>query len=595
MRLNTGKRHKGVMKNISLAMVMFMVMGLFAPAAYADLNLGSDANDVYTTVNTDDGDAGAFIVRNRTIDQITTFSTAETITTINAFSSTGTTPLSSLTISNSRASISSIVNVGITGNSDSSANSNEGVYLGARGDETGGIVHVRGDGVWIEQRQTSAGGGAGADAYIHILDSGVFIKGAISNSTGNVTINDALDVTGLITGNNGLNITAGGAAITGATTINTTGGLATTLGNAGSAVSLLGGTNTIGNAGTSANTMTGATNAITATGANTMTGASNAMTATTGANAITGQTGNTMIATTGNNAITATAGSNTMSANAANQSNTISATGAGGVNNITAPTNNIGVSSAFATANNIGTNPAFASTNTIGNTNAGATVTALAGNSTLSVVNNASSLRTVGAVGTSNLTGATAGTTGGTTVVMKGSITGTPQAVVNSNGLITMTTASATQSTAALTLTNGLGNTHGVVVTETQTTMSGGTNSSSLTLNNNGATFSNSQTGAPVTVTGVADGKNDFDAVNYRQIKDAYAGIAAISALTAIPSPAAGKKFSVGMGYGYFKEQSALAIGIKAAVMQNLVLTGGLASGFRSDNITVNAGVGYSW
>ena len=167
--------------------------------------------------------------------------------------------------------------------------------------------------------------------------------------------------------------------------------------------------------------------------------------------------------------------------------------------------------------------------------------------------------------------------------------------MVDGNGLISMTTGvtAATQSTAALTLTNGLGQTRGIVITETQATMSGGTSvPTSLTLGNNGATFSNALTGGPVQVHGVANGTNQYDAVNFGQMREAYAGIAAVSALAAIPNPAAGKTFSVGMGYGYFKEENAGAVGIKAALTKNIMVSGGIGYG---RDTTVNAGVGYSF
>ncbi|MEA1971304.1 MAG: YadA C-terminal domain-containing protein [Thermodesulfobacteriota bacterium] len=142
-------------------------------------------------------------------------------------------------------------------------------------------------------------------------------------------------------------------------------------------------------------------------------------------------------------------------------------------------------------------------------------------------------------------------------------------------------------------MTNGLDNTHGIVVTETQTTMSGGTQSSSLTLNNNGATFSNAADGNPVQVHGVADGTSDFDAVNFRQLEKAYAGVASIAALAAIPAPAVGNRFSIGMGYGNFERMNAVAIGAKAAITKNITMTGGV--GFCRDNTTVSAGVGWSF
>ncbi|MDP1705842.1 MAG: hypothetical protein Q8L42_14130, partial [Sulfurimicrobium sp.] len=66
---------------------------------------------------------------------------------------------------------------------------------------------------------------------------------------------------------------------------------------------------------------------------------------------------------------------------------------------------------------------------------------------------------------------------------------------------------------------------HGIEITSTATKLTGGTSSTSLTLNDAGATFANSTTGAPATITGIADGKSDFDAVNFRQLQAVGDGI----------------------------------------------------------------------
>lgn len=376
------------------------------------------------------------------------------------------------------------------------------------------------------------------------------------------------------------------------------------------------------------------------------------------------------------NTMTANTGSNTISADAAGQSNTISATGIGGVNNITARTNNIGTTATFATTNNIGTNAAFASTNNIGNANAGTTVVATGGNGVLSVANTQSSLtagatlatngtsgttsgansggltvyntaqtiaanttiRTdlspngilngktyqnkvngnllvdgnvyingtldyvssnsanttvVGTAGTSNLS-ATQGTTAGTAIVMKGSA-GT-QTVVDAYGKLTnVVTAGAAQSTAALTLTNGDGNTHGIVVSETQTTMSGGRNSTSLTLHDDGATFADTRNGEPVRVHGIEDGTAPHDAVNVRQLG---AGLAMVAGLAALPQVDPGKKFAIGLGTGVYMSQASLAGGVSARIKDNIVFKAGGAfvPGYNGTAHAIwNAGVQYSF
>ena len=106
----------------------------------------------------------------------------------------------------------------------------------------------------------------------------------------------------------------------------------------------------------------------------------------------------------------------------------------------------------------------------------------------------------------------------------------------------------------------------------------------------------NSANGAPIKVTGVADGTTDFDEVNFRQLQKANMGIAAVSALAAIP----GKIFAIGAGYGYFENESAVAIGVKALLGSRISVTvgGGMSVGrgaASSSTITANGGFSYSF
>jgi hypothetical protein len=211
-------------------------------------------------------------------------------------------------------------------------------------------------------------------------------------------------------------------------------------------------------------------------------------------------------------------------------------------------------------------------------------------NGTLDYVSsNSANTSVIGTGGTSNLVGATLGTSGGTAIVMSGS-TGT-QTVVDANGRLTNVTGTATESTASLTLTNGYGETHGLVVTETQATLSGGTQSSSLTMADNGATFSDSATGAPVQVHGVNDGTADFDAVNVRQFAGA---IASVTAMANIPQVDQDKTFAVGAGYGNFMGKDALALGATYRMSKNGVLKASVASGTGGGRKTA-AGLGAAW
>ncbi len=552
----------------------------------------------------------------------------------------------------------------------------------------------------------------------------------VTTISGNANVNGlatlaSLSVTnsGSIAGNLtvGVSQTIGGTlGVSGATTLSTTLNVNgnTTLGNDINDTTTLTGnltangtTNRIGTVGTSNNTVTGLTNAITATNTNTITATnSNGMTATTGANTLTagtnnvlnaaaqnqltGGTGNTVIATTGNNTITATAGSNSMIANAASQSNTIeangnngsnsmTATGANGVNNITANATT-GINNIEAKTTNINTATNGSITN-IGNTNSATTLNEYAGNGKITVANNsvymgvdlaaagrvqtnattaaitagaanavsgvsnglttynaaqtvpgsggldngtiasqalvrgvtyvnriqgdtlvdgnmyingtltytaATSAQTTVVGGGSNLAGAAQATTGSTIIINKGEVS--DHATADAIGKISITNTAATEGSASLTLTNGIGNTHGIAIAESKTVLSGGTHSTSMTLDDGGATYRGTN-GEPVRVTGVRDGKTDYDAVNFKQMKQVYSGIASVAAMASVPAPAPGDTFSAGVGYGHFRGQNAMALGLKGRAGDHITFAGGMGYGSAGSVITPSAGMSFSW
>ena len=137
------------------------------------------------------------------------------------------------------------------------------------------------------------------------------------------------------------------------------------------------------------------------------------------------------------------------------------------------------------------------------------------------------------------------------------------------------------------------GDPHGLAVTQSQTVLSGGTSSTSLTLNDAGATFSDSSTGAPAKVTGIADGTDRYDAVNYGQLRKAYAGVASIAAMSNIPDPQAGRRFSLGLGVGGFESEYAAAVGATARLHDNFTIKA--SYGRSEDSNSFGAGVGFGW
>lgn len=211
-------------------------------------------------------------------------------------------------------------------------------------------------------------------------------------------------------------------------------------------------------------------------------------------------------------------------------------------------------------------------------------------NGLLEYVSSNAATTTVTSSGTSIL-GSSLTTSGGSAIVMKG--TDALHATVDANGKITMETGVSAQSSTAMTLTNGIGNVHGLIVNETQATLSGGVNSSSMTLNDNGATFSDSATGRPVQVHGVDDGTADFDAVNVRQFA---ASIAAVSAATSIPMPDASKNTLVGVGVGHHMGKTAVAVGINHRMTAMSMIKATIASGIsRGGRPVIGVGMGWGW
>lgn len=136
----------------------------------------------------------------------------------------------------------------------------------------------------------------------------------------------------------------------------------------------------------------------------------------------------------------------------------------------------------------------------------------------------------------------------------------------------------------------------GLDVNGTRTILSGGsfTNPTQLTLNGTNATFG-AATGAPITVTGVADGVNPFDAVNFRQLQAVSTGVASIAAMSNIPGLDPNKKFGIGIGYGNFQGNSALAVGINGRLAPSLTAKLSVGAGLSYGATSVGTGLSYSW
>ncbi|MFC1826901.1 YadA C-terminal domain-containing protein [Thermodesulfobacteriota bacterium] len=138
---------------------------------------------------------------------------------------------------------------------------------------------------------------------------------------------------------------------------------------------------------------------------------------------------------------------------------------------------------------------------------------------------------------------------------------------------------------------------HGVIVRKGYTEVSGGYNSTFMTLDDDGVSLED-ENGSPVQIHGVAPGSIGTDAVNKNQLDDvstdAYSGIAGVAAMAAIPAPIDGHKYAFGMGAGNYKGESALAAGFNANLGTNFRLTGAVGW-MNGGSLTSNVGIGYSW
>jgi hypothetical protein len=126
-----------------------------------------------------------------------------------------------------------------------------------------------------------------------------------------------------------------------------------------------------------------------------------------------------------------------------------------------------------------------------------------------------------------------------------------------------------TETQASVTVDNDTA-THGLWVGTTDTVLSGGTTSTTLTLDNAGAHLDNELDMGNNRIINLSDGINPMDAVNRRQLDkvqdDLQSGIAAAAAIAAIPAPTPGHRFSVGIGGGFYEGNSAVSMPISAII-----------------------------
>jgi hypothetical protein len=172
------------------------------------------------------------------------------------------------------------------------------------------------------------------------------------------------------------------------------------------------------------------------------------------------------------------------------------------------------------------------------------------------------------------------------------------------NGATTLGSAAGTggytatvDSTGVRLMSPGVGG-NSVIVNNVGTSLTGG--GATMALANGRATFGGVNGGSPITVTGIADGQNQYDAVNWGQVdqieKNMSRGIAGASAMTNIPQVEANKQFSLGVGVGGFNGETAGAVGGSVRVSQNGILKASVGfAGGGGSNTTWGVGGAWNW
>ncbi len=191
-------------------------------------------------------------------------------------------------------------------------------------------------------------------------------------------------------------------------------------------------------------------------------------------------------------------------------------------------------------------------------------------------------------------------------------------------------------STTQLGSVNAAGGINGITTSATQTVLSGGTGTTTLTLQDNTATQAGVQLGgtggAPVRIGGVAAGTAATDAVNVGQLntfqtginsqlntfqsnvnsrfnyldgrikdlkEDAFSGVASAIALSAAQMPSAPGKTAVSIGGGFYKSEQAVGLNVVHAVSawgnNNGTIGLGVASGTSGGNTAGKISVGFEF
>lgn len=152
--------------------------------------------------------------------------------------------------------------------------------------------------------------------------------------------------------------------------------------------------------------------------------------------------------------------------------------------------------------------------------------------------------------------------------------------IIDADDTVTSSQLLINANTINLGVTNAGGQEHGIFIGTTQTVISGGTSTTTITLTDDGADFGGAQ------ITGIAAGTADNDAVNLSQLNaavasvngaingaldSAYAGIAIANAMDVV-LPQEGNNLSMRLGAGYYGSASAYGLTVVGRVRDNVFI-----------------------
>ena len=147
------------------------------------------------------------------------------------------------------------------------------------------------------------------------------------------------------------------------------------------------------------------------------------------------------------------------------------------------------------------------------------------------------------------------------------------------------------------TIQNGSGAARGLTVEEGRTTLSGGTSTTFLVLDDFGAEFRDTA-GNAVQIHGVADGRAPTDAVNVSQLEDlgdaTFRGIAISMAMESIlPDP--GRRFRLNLGSAYYNSQGAFGLTGSGRLTEDVSVYIGVGTDIGFREVGGKAGLSLQW